>query len=388
MQNVNGYNEMKDDLFTWKTASATLAELEKGIILAQNSNAKTLMVLTCNDNHYPEEALSSLLKNCSIPLFGGIYPMITHQDKLIKRGALIIGFPDIYETTLFPELHRLNGEDDLEDLINKKLEDKLHFSDQENFLMFYDGLMTNIEDFIDCLFECLDHSITIAGGGAGHLDFIQRPCVFTNQGLHSNVVLLVSLSRKLTTSVAHGWKVFKGPFLVSEAEGQIVKSLNYQPAFEVYAKTIENGGNYKFEQSEFFDIAKHFPLGIEDMNNNIIVRDPILSNKSHLQCVGRVPINSMIYLLEGETNNLINAAEEAARIAFTTHKKATEQAAMVFDCISRVLYMEDDFSRELTVINDHCSSHSLFGVLSIGEIANSQSGAINLLNKSTVIGVW
>lgn len=379
---------MKDDLFTWKTASNDIAELEKGIILAQSSNAKTLIVLTCNNNHYPEEPLNRLLKSCSIPLLGGIYPMLTHQDMLIKQGAIIIGFPDIFETTLFPEIHLLNDEDDLEELINTKLEDQLNFSNQESFLIFYDGLMTNIEDFIDCLFGCLDHTITIAGGGAGHLDFMQRPCIFTNQGLHSNAVLLTSLPKKLTTSVAHGWKIFDGPFLVSEAEGQTVKSLNYRPAFEVYSQAIEKVGKYKFHQNHFFEIAKHFPLGIEDISNNLIVRDPILSENNYLQCVGRVPINSMVYLLEGDINNLISAAEDAAEDAFAKHQSSTMQAAMIFDCISRVLFMEDEFDKELTAINNHCLSPSLFGVLSIGEIANSKSGAINLLNKSTVISVW
>jgi hypothetical protein len=38
--------------------------------------------------------------------------------------------------------------------------------------MFYDALISNIEGFVDYLFEYLDHSINIAGGGTGHLDFI------------------------------------------------------------------------------------------------------------------------------------------------------------------------------------------------------------------------
>jgi len=96
----------------------------------------------------------------------------------------------------------------------------------------------------------------------------------------------------------------------------------------------------------------------------------------------------MVYLLEGDINNLINAAEEAAVNVFSNSNNPTEQIAMVFDCISRVLYMEDEFDRELQVINKHCSSSALFGVLSIGEIANSKSGSIRLLNKSTVIGAW
>lgn len=380
---------MDNKLFTWKTSSDTLDELQKGFKIAQESNAKSLMVLTCSDNNYPEDELNALLETCLLPIFGGIYPMVTYQEALLKHGALIVGFPEGYEATVVSDLHQVaDDEFDLEDKINSQLANSINLNNTEDFIMFYDGLMTNIEDFIDCLFESLDHRISIVGGGAGNLDFIQRPCIFTNRGVESNVVLLVSLPKKLTANVAHGWKIFEGPFLVSEAQGQTVKSLNYKPAFNVYSQAIEKGGHYKFQPDNFFDIAKHFPLGIEDISSNLIVRDPILTTNNHLLCVGKVPINSMIYLLEGDIDTLISAAEDSAKKTFLPRNKLTDQVAMVFDCISRVLYMEDDFDRELKAINKHCQSSLLFGVLSIGEIANSPSGAIGLLNKSTVISTW
>lgn len=379
---------MGDELFSWHTHNDTLDDLLEGLKLAQDSGAKSLLLLTCEKNIYSEQALNSLLKTCSVTIFGGIYPMLTHQETLLKQGAVIIGFKERYTTSIFADLHLLKNEDSLEEQINRQLEKNKNFSGQEDFLMFYDGLMTNVEDFIDCLFESLDHSITIAGGGAGHLDFIQRPCIFTNHGLLGNAVLLVSLPKQLTTGIAHGWKTFQGPFLVSDAQGQTVQSLNYKPAFEVYSQAIESTGKYNFQPDNFFDIAKHFPLGIEDITSNLVVRDPILTINNHLQCVGNIPINSMVYLLEGDVNTLIDAAKEATISVFTTLNNVTDTVTMVFDCISRVLYLEDDFHLELQVISKHCTSPTLFGVLSIGEIANSQSGSIRLLNKSTVISSW
>jgi hypothetical protein len=379
---------MDTELFTWKTHSNTLRDLQHGINIAQNSGAKSLLLLTCSQNFYPEQPLNFILKNCSIPIFGGIYPMITHQETLIEQGALIIGFKENYDVSVFPNLQNFKNEDTLEALINNTLEAKQNFSGQDNFLMFYDALINNVESFIDCLFECLDHGITIAGGGAGNIDFIQRPCLFTNSGLLADAVLLVSLPRKLTTSVAHGWTKIEGPFLVSEAKGQTVQSLNYRPAFEVYSQIIESTSDYKFQVENFFDIAKNFPLGIEDINNNLIVRDPILTTNNHLQLIGNIPVNSMVYILGGDTNKLISSSEKAAINLFSIPTESATQISMVFDCISRVVFMEDEFDKELQIINKYCPSSSLFGVLSIGEIANSESSAIRLLNKSTVICSW
>ena len=379
---------MDTELFTWKTHSNTLRDLQHGLSLAQNSGAKSVLVLTCSQNFYPEQSLNVILKNCLIPIFGGIYPMISHQETLIKQGALIIGFKENYDVTVFTDLQNLKNEETLETLINTTLEAKKNLSGQNNFLMFYDALINNIENFIDCLFECLDHTISIAGGGAGNIDFIQNPCLFTNNGLLANAVLLVSLPRKLTTSVANGWTKLEGPFLVSEAHGKNVQSLNYQPAFEVYSQRIESISHHKFQDGNFFDIAKNFPLGIEDINNNLIVRDPILTSNNQLQILGNIPVNSMAYILGSDTNNLIASSEKAAIKVFSSPTESTSQISMVFDCISRVVFMEDEFDKELQIISKYCPSPSLFGVLSIGEIANSESSAIRLFNKSTVISSW
>lgn len=378
---------MDNELFTWHTTSDTIEDLIIGFNLALTHGAKSLMVLTCADNHYPENSLNGILKSSVVPIFGGIYPIITLQDTLIKQGAIIVGFSEAYEVTAFSKLNQNSNEEALEQLITSTLDKRHQLHGKDNFLMFYDGLMPNIEDFIDCLFESLDHRISIAGGGAGYLDFIQRPCVFTHHGMQDNIVLLVSLPQKLITNVAHGWKIFQGPFLVSEAEGQTVQGLNYQPAFDVYSSTIEDSSDYTFTNDNFFEIAKHFPLGIKEINNNLIVRDPILAEHNNLQCVGKVPLNSMVYLLEGDIPDLVSAAENAAKQVYSSVSDSELSASMVFDCISRVLYMEDDFDKELQAISKH-STTDLFGVLSIGEIANSQSGAIRLLNKSTVISAW
>lgn len=379
---------MGTELFTWHTLSDTLSDFKSGLSLAQNSGAESLLVLTCSQNNYPEEELNSLFNACPLKLFGGIYPMLTLQGDLIKQGALIIGFKETFDVTLFSQFNQVTSENCLEKLITSTLKEKNNFCGQDNFLIFYDALICNIENFIDCLFEHLDHGINIAGGGAGNLDFIQRHCIFTNSGIHSDAILLVALPRTLSTCVAHGWKTFDEPFLVSEAQGQTVQSLNYQPAYDVYCQTIEKATEHKFHNTTFFDIAKHFPLGIKDINNNIIVRDPILAKNNHLQCFGNIPINSMVYLLKGNVDSLVASTEKAAVTLFSSLNKTTIATTMVFDCISRALFMEDEFEQELNVIEKHCPSGILFGVLSLGEIANGQSGAIRLLNKSIVISSW
>lgn len=146
----------------------------------------------------------------------------------------------------------------------------------------------------------------------------------------------------------------------------------------------------RFAGGNFFEVSKNFPLGILGINGDILVRDPIQSLNDELFCVGSVPVNSMIYILQGNSDRLVNAAESAGRMASKGSSKDGIESmglAIVFDCVSRVLYLGEKFTSELAAIQRGVGkSRVVIGALSIGEIANTSRGTINLLNKSIVIG--
>lgn len=378
---------MNDIVFTWHSTNDSILGFEHGLKLAQASDAKSLLILACSDNNFTEQQINPMITRCTLPIFGGVYPKLIYKNQVISLGYIIIGFQQTAEVSLITQLSALATDEQLEQSIEEMLHNQSQFTKNGSFLMFYDALINNIEPFVNCLFSCLDNQIKIIGGGAGNLEFKQKTCVFTNQGLLSDVVQLVNLHRKMITSATHGWQILKGPFLVSEAQNQTVKSLNYSPAFNIYKEAIESVSSHTFNDDNFFDIAKNFPLGIEYINNQLVVRDPILTHDGYIQCVGSIPVNSMVYLLKSSIDTLIASAKQAA-ITATTRVDDGFSTTMLFDCISRFLYMEDAFSQELDLIAEQCSGQTFFGVLSLGEVANNQSGSIKLLNKSTVIGSW
>jgi hypothetical protein len=374
--------------FTWQCDSSSIDDLEKGLKLAYASAAKSLLILVCNDNNFTAQQVNPLIMRAPVPIFGGIYPKLIFKNKLMEQGCIIIGFEQSVEINLITQLSTLVTDEQLEQVIDQALLAHSPITNNCSFLMFYDSLVSNVEDFIAYLFERLDYQVGIIGGGAGNLEFKQKPCIFTNQGLVFDAIQLVNLQKKITSAATHGWQILQGPILVSEAEQQNIISLDYQPASNLYKALIESSSEYRFNEDNFFEIAKNFPLGIERINSKLVVRDPILINQGNIQCVGNIPVNSMVYLLQGSVDSLLCSAEQAAILATKKIDDNDFSATMVFDCISRVLYLEDNFSKELNLIAKHCKEQTLFGVLSFGEIVNSESGAIRLLNKSTVIGSW
>jgi len=259
-----------------------------------------------------------------------------------------------------------------------------------DLLVFIDAMANTTEPFINALYEAMGGGIDVIGGGAGAIDFKQRPCVFSRSGLLMDTALVVQLPVPMLCAVEHGWEILSGPYLVTEAENTKIKTLNYLPAFDVYKEVIEKITAYRFSRDNFFQISQNFPLGILGINDDILVRDPIQVSKHDLFCVGSVPVNSMVYILNGNPEHIIGAAENVGALVGKKSEGGQQDSiglTLVFDCVSRVLYLGDSFPLEMAAIQRGVGrQRTIIGALSIGEIANTSRGTINLLNKSIVVG--
>lgn len=55
--------------------------------------------------------------------------------------------------------------------------------------------------------------------------------------------------------------------------------------------------------------------------------------------------------------------------------------------VSQGVFLEDDFTKELDGIKKQVDNETLFGALTLGEIANNGNEYINFYNKTCVVGV-
>ena len=64
-----------------------------------------------------------------------------------------------------------------------------------------------------------------------------------------------------------------------------------------------------------------------------------------------------------------------------------ESASGSIDCISRYLFLDERFKEELEAISSAYAPNTiLWGVLSLGEIANANEEGIEFYNKTCVVG--
>lgn len=343
---------------------------------------KGLLILAGEANNFTPAALDETLKNMPVPLFGGIFPEIIAGREKLARGTIIAGLPMAPKVQIIPKLSDITV--DYDGIIDKKFS---NLDQTKTMFVVVDGLSKRISALIDSLFNIFGLEINYIGGGAGSLSFEQKPCLFTNQGLLQDSALLAMLEIESGIGVSHGWTTLQGPFKVTEADRNIVKSLDWRPAFELYREVVEQASGQAFSHANFFELAKGYPFGINKLGAEKIVRDPImLGQNGALICVGEVPEGCYVDILAGKVASLVGAARKALVLGQRAFRGQSTTPTMLFmDCISRALFLEEEFCQELDAIFDQ--NMPLLGALTLGEIANSGQDYLEFYNKTAVVGI-
>lgn len=351
-------------------------------LLEEDQNIKGILILACDGNDFTSEETDPVLQSISTPIIGGIFPQIIYGNKNYEKGTIIAGMTDSPEVFAIPGLS--DSEVDFEEKLDESVSD---ISSAQTIMVFVDGLSSRIGDLIDSLFMVFGLEINFLGGGAGSLSFEKKPNLFSNQGLLSDHALIALLPQQSGIGVNHGWKSISGPYKVTESEGNIIKTLDWEPAFEVYKRVVEEASRLQFQGDNFFSIAKGYPFGIKKMGTEVVVRDPIIVQEDgSLTCVGEVAEECYVDILEGDIASLVNAAQQAMLQGLETFPEpAAPQTHILIDCISRVLFMEEKFEQELNAVFD--GSTPLIGALTLGEIANTGKDYLEFYNKTAVVGI-
>lgn len=344
--------------------------------ILDNASAQSLMVCVTDKSSSTITALIDDLNLLQLPFFGGIFPEIIFENKRKQEGVLIIALDykvDNYTVKLDDEAEISRQIENICDAIEPNA---------NTAWIYVDCFSTNKTLLIESLYQNLGYSFTYVGGGAGSLSFEQIPSVFNNSGIYKNAAILAFASTNLSLGVAHGWNPISEKLKVTKTNGNNIISIDWKPAVDVYTAIVEQHSNCKFEEQGFFQLAKSYPLGMVKVGGDIIVRDPIMIQENELVIVDKVNEGEFVQILNGDMNSLLAGAKNAKLLA---HGTANNKNVFCIDCISRVLYMNDDFQNEIDIIK---GNHTLNGILTIGEIASNSQTFLEIFNKTTVVITW
>jgi hypothetical protein len=356
--------------------ASLLAELEG------NETIAGILLLACDENGFQPHQVDDLLLGVTKPIFGGVFPQIVHEYENLSLGTIAVGLTRLPHVLTVPGLS--DPAFDFDTFFDAHTAQMGH---GQTMFVWVDGLSERVGELIESLYHIFGLEYTYIGGGAGSLSFDQKPCLFTNQGLIGDSAVLAVLDSLSGVGVSHGWSSISGPYKVTHSTGSVIHSLNWRPAFDVYAEAIAQNGGPVVTRENFAALSKSHPFGIIQLGGETVVRDPIvLREDGALVCVGDVSQESHVDILTGDPLSLI----EAARKAFASGQAAfgeSEPSALTFfvDCITRVLFLDKEFDQELAAV--HSPGKPLVGVLSLGEVANSGHSCLEFYNKTAVVGI-
>ena len=345
--------------------------------LTTQDGVEGLLMLATPSVDITTDSFETTLGSVSVPVCGGLFPQVIVDGEPRTSGLLAIGLPTAPTVTVVSELSEASDD----------LDASLPAGGSEAAFVFVDAHADadGVGSLIDALFRTYSVGLSVVGGGAGRLNGGGgEPCLFTGDGVLEDAAVMAAVDQPIGIGVRHGWNEVAGPFRVTDADHGTIRELDGEPAFEVYQEAIETNTDAALHREDFFETATAYPFGISRLDGEPIVRDPSAVDDDAISCFGPVPEGEFVTVLAGDPDSLIGAAEQAAETAITRKSIADCAGTLcVFDCISRQLYLEETFLREVKAID--ADGWPMVGALTIGEIANDGTGHLDYYNKTAVV---
>lgn len=317
------------------------------------------------------DALNTVLRDAPIAVFGGVFPGVVFENRVYDAGMVLVELP--FEVSFIegeiasavpalPELPKCDG-------------------NPLTAFLFVDSLAENKGKLVDALYNEYGTQLKYIGGGAGSLSFTTTPCVLSNRGLRSDAFVMGLTSAPVSLGVAHGWHPISEIMKVTESKGRELISINWEPAFKVYREVVETHSGKSFQETDFFDLAKSYPFGKPLVQAEYVVRDPFGTDNTSIFLVDAIEPGEFVYIMHGAKESLLAGARKATTIA-RSGEGPTASATFCIDCISRRLFMGDDFNEELATVSPESEA---IGALTIGELANKGNSYLELYNKTICV---
>lgn len=326
---------------------------------------KEFFVLAAEQTPFCLEALH----NATAQITGAFFPEIIFNNRLHKEGLIALEITSNIQLFLIKDMNNLDFS-------------HIPLKQTPTVLTIVDGICNQNEHFLNQLFQYSGLQTNIFGAGAGSLDAHNQKVFFTNEGLLKCCAVLLTLENRMDLGVKHGWQYLEGPFVVTSCEGNTLKELDFKNAYDVYKEIVYKDSGITLDETNFLEVSKNYPLGVVKYQGEQLVRDPIGVENGVITLVGQMSQNTVINVLKGDKQTLLNATKEAS---FDALKNECEFILM-FDCLTRKNFLEEKFEEELDIIFSQKKSLNVMGAISIGEVANDGKDYIKFFNKTCVIG--
>lgn len=219
--------------------------------------------------------------------------------------------------------------------------------------------------------------LVIYGGGAYTGDSNADSFVFAKGWQPDNKALVAVFfsGDTLFVNARHisGWNPLGHAFRITSAEGNVLNTLNDEPAFNIYSQYLDIQNNEYFE-----DNAIEFPFMCRTPDGKDIMRTPIYSKPDgSIVMFSEIDTFDSVRLSYGDKNNISECIyNEARRIC-----EYVPDAVMLFSCVARRAFWAEDIERESLIFQNVAPTS---GFYTSGEIM-AENGKVYHHNETLLI---
>lgn len=261
---------------------------------------------------------------------------------------------------------------------------------QAAFIIASGWLHTDGEQIIKGIEDGYGGEPGIFGGMAGDDLALREPVVFTygKSGTTAVVALIIDESKIEVTGVATcGWKPIGITKTVTKSTGNIVYTIDDQPALDLVIKYLGLNIDYEVTENVVTNLGAYYPLQLERENAPSVMRTAMLGNKQDrsLICAGTVPQGAKVrFSLPPDFDVIDTVVTECTDLKNENSEQA--DAVIMFSCISRYLSFgvmtSEEIERVMAVWNA-----PFIGFFSYGEFGKSKRGKHEFHNNTCCVVV-
>lgn len=343
-----------------------------------NPGGGVLILLAEADKEWVQ-AIQAIARAGSISMAGAIFPEVIADHQFHKRGMVIVYLPVMQDYVMIQQAEDHSAEWMAGQIAGYS---KVSKEKGETLFMIFDSMLPNIASIVDQVYLHLGDRINYAGVNAGSETFTPMHCLFDEKASYQNAVLSLCFNARTKTFLEHGFTPPEHIIAATSSEGNKISSIDWRPAFDVYAELAERQYQIEINKENFYQYAAHYPLGIIRMDGSIICRIPVaFEEDGSIYCVGEVPQNAVLTLLKANYPDFEYTARHLAEqlVALETDN------ILSFYCAGRRMQLEDKAQLELETLDKLLPAKTLYGALSLGEIGSLIPGGYPLFHNATLV---
>ena len=255
-------------------------------------------------------------------------------------------------------------------------------------LVLSDGLGGDQEEVVRGAYRATGAMVPMVGGCAG--DDLKMTATYQFHGAEvlrgAVVAAAIASDAPLGIGVRHGWRRVGEPMVVTNSDGNLLFSLDDEPALDAYLRHLDAPEEAYVDSAAFTRFAITHPLGMSRRSGEEVrfVAEADFEARS-LVCIANVPKGGLAWFMEGDESSVIAATDEACQEALGSLGERLPLGLLAFDCIARRGVLgEEGVQREVDRLTEFAPSTPVAGFYTYGEFARTR-GTTGFHNQTLVV---